>query len=245
MVTIRSRRGFDTSSVDPNKRKPRKVRKTQNTATSPVIFDGSAAQSSRESPGLPEQQSDGHDRENSGEPNDANGILDAGADADDETINAETHVVEDSVSNVSGQDATDRWSEINVAEIIPLGSTEPSLRPSVSADVSCSSEKQGLTPSDGPHLSRAQRPAKLRKTDSTKDGNSVMHAPKAGEIQIKSYRQVLIILDSTPASLSLSSGRYRVSKKAKSLLQPKRSATNHVTTSGGSSGKWLSFPHKK
>ena len=59
---------------------------------------------------------------------------------------------------------------------------------------------------------------------------------------IKSYRQVLIILDSTPASLSLSSGRHPVSKKSKSLLKPKRSATNHVTASGDSAGKWLSFP---
>jgi hypothetical protein len=188
MVTIRSRRGFDTSSVDPNKRKPQKVRKTQNTATSPVIL-GSAAQSSRESPGLPEQQSDGHERENSGEPNDANGILDADADADGETINAETHVVEDSVSNVSGQDTTNSWSEINVAEVIPLGSTEPSLRPSAPGDISYSSEKQGLTPNDSPDLSKAQRPAKLRKTDSTKNGSSVTHAkrfthaPKSGETQ--------------------------------------------------------------
>jgi hypothetical protein len=61
-----------------------------------AIANDSAAQSSRESPGLPEQQSDGHESENSGEPNDANRIPDADADADGETINAETYVVEDS-----------------------------------------------------------------------------------------------------------------------------------------------------
>jgi hypothetical protein len=66
----------------------------------------------------------GHERANVGEPNDANGILDADVDADGETINAETHVVEDSAAGVSGQDTTNSWSAINVAEVIPLGSTE-------------------------------------------------------------------------------------------------------------------------
>lgn len=66
----------------------------------------------------------GHKRANVGEPNDANGILDADVDADSETINAETHGVEDSTTNVSGQDTTNSWSAINVAEVIPLGSTE-------------------------------------------------------------------------------------------------------------------------
>jgi hypothetical protein len=193
MVTTR---GGSKPSADPIQRtKPRKFRKTDNTATSPMILDPSAqgstaaiandstAQSSRELQGLPEPHSDGHEHANASDPNNSNEILDADVDADGKTINAETHGVEDSATNVSGQDATNRWSAINVAKIIPLGSTEPSLRPGVSADVSCSSKKQGLTPSDGPHLSKAQRPAKLWKTDSTKDGSSVMHAPKAGEIQ--------------------------------------------------------------
>jgi hypothetical protein len=176
MVTTRRR--LDTSLVDPNRRKPRKFRKTQNTATSPIILGPSAkgstaaiandpaAQSSRESPGLPEQQSNGHERENSGKPNDANGILDADVDIDGETINAETRVVEDSVKNVSGQDTTNSWSAINVAKVIPLGSTEPPLRPGVPGDISHSSKKGGLALGQSRHLSKAQRPKKLWKTNS-------------------------------------------------------------------------------
>jgi hypothetical protein len=148
-----------------------------------AIANDSAAQSSREPPGLQEPRSDGHEHTNASEPDDANQILDADVDADGETINEETHVVEDSATNVSGQDATNSWSAINVAEIIPLGSTEPSLKPSAPGDISCNPEKQGLTPHDSPHLSKAQPPAKLRKTDRTKDGSSVMHAPEAGETQ--------------------------------------------------------------
>jgi len=198
MVTIRG--GFETSSVDPNQRtKPLKVRKTQNTATSPMILDPSAkdstaaiandpaAQSSQESPGLPEQQSNEHERENSGEPNDANGILDADVDADGEIINAETHVLEDSATHVSGQDAMKSWSTVNVT--IPLGSTEPPPGPGIPRDISHSSKKRDLALSKSRHLSKAPRPAKLRKTNSAKDGSSVMHpkrfihAPKAGETQ--------------------------------------------------------------
>jgi hypothetical protein len=218
MVTTRGQ--LDTSSVDPNQgRKPRKVQKTQNTATSPMMLDSSAkgsmvaianhsaAQSSRETPGLPEPQSDGHEHANPFEPGDANGILDTDVDADGETINAETHVAEDPVANVSGQITTDSWSAINVAKVISLSSPEPSLSSSP-GDISHSSEKQGLALGKSQHLSKAQRPAKLRKTNSTKDG---------------------------------SSGRYRVSKKSKSF-QPKRPATNHVTTSNVCDGKWLSFP---
>ena len=127
MVTIRG--GFETSSVDPKQRtKPRKFRKTENTAISPMILDpstkgstaaianDSAAQSSREPPGLPEPHSDGHEHANASEPDDANGILDADVDADGETINAETYVVGDSATNVSGHDATNSWSAINVAK---------------------------------------------------------------------------------------------------------------------------------
>ena len=129
-----------------------------------AIANDSAAQSSREPLGLPEPHSNGHEHANASEPDNANRILDTDVDADGETINAETHVVEDSVTNVSGQDATNNFSAINVAKIIPLGSTEPPLRPSVPGDISCSSKKQGLTLGKSPHLSKAQRPAKLQKT---------------------------------------------------------------------------------
>jgi hypothetical protein len=148
-----------------------------------AIANDSAAQSSQEPPGLLEPHSDRHEHTNVSKPDNVNRILNTDVDTDSETINTETHEIEDSATNVSRQDTTDRWSTINVAEIIPLGSTEPSLRPGVSADVSYSSEKQSLNPSDGPHLSKAQRPAKLWKTDSTKDGSSIIHAPKAGETQ--------------------------------------------------------------
>lgn len=140
-----------------------------------------------EPPGLPEPHSDGHEHANTSGPDNANGILDAEVDADGKTINAETHVVEESATNVSGQDATKTWGAINDAETIPPGSVEPSLGPIVPGDVSCSSVKQGLTPSGGPHLSKAQRPAKRQKTVGTKDGRSVMHAqslihtPEAGK----------------------------------------------------------------
>ena len=211
MVTIRSK--FDTSSVDPNQRKPRKVGKTPNTATSPMILDpsansstaaianDSAAQSSREPLGLPEPHSNGHEHANASEPGNANRILDTDVDADGETINEETHVAEDSATNVSGQDATNNFRAINVAEIIPLGSTEPPLRPSIPGDISRRSKKQGLTLGESPHLSNAQRPAKLQKTK-----------------------------------------RHPVPKKSKSLPQRKRSATNHVTAFGVCDGKWLSLP---
>jgi hypothetical protein len=173
-----------------------------------AIADDSAAQSSREPLGLPELHSNGHEHANASKPGNANGILDADVDADGETINEETHVAEDSVINVSGQNTTNSWSAINVAEVISLTSPEPSLGPSSPGDISQSS-KQGLALGKSRHLSKAQRPTKLRKTNSTKDG---------------------------------SSGRYRVSKKSKSLLRHKLSATNHVTASGVCDGKWLSFP---
>jgi hypothetical protein len=203
MVTIRKgfRKGFDTSLVDPNRRKPRKGRKTQNTATSPMTLDPSAkglvaiandsvAQSSREPLGLPESHSDRHEHANKGEPNHLNGILEADVNADGETINAETYVVKDSATNVSGQDATNSFSAINVAKTIPLGSTKPPLRLSVPKDISHSSKKGGLALlSESRHLSKARRRPKLQKTTSTKDGSSVMHpkrfvhTPKAGGTQ--------------------------------------------------------------
>jgi hypothetical protein len=216
MVTIRG--GFETSSVDPTQQtKARKSRKTQNTATSPIILDpsakgsaaiandsaaianDSAAQSPREPSGLPEPHSDRHEHANASVPDDTNGILNADVDAGGKTINAETH--EDSATNVSGQDATNNFRAINVAEIIPLSSIEPPLRPSIPGDISRRSNKRGLTLGESPHLSNAQRPAKLRKTE-----------------------------------------RHLVPKKSKSSLQPKRSARNHVTASSVCDGKWLSFP---
>ena len=69
-------------------------------------LNGLAAQSSLKSLGLPEQQSNKHKRENLSKPNNANGILDVGANANSETINAKTHVVKDFVLNVCRQDTT-------------------------------------------------------------------------------------------------------------------------------------------
>jgi hypothetical protein len=203
IVTIRKgfRKGFDTSLVDPNQRKPRKSRKTQNTATSPMTLDpfakgsvaianDSVAQSSQELLGLPESHFNRHEHANEGKLNHLNGILEADVDADSETINAKTYVVEDSVTNVSKQDATNSFSVINVAKTIPLGSTKPSLRLSVPKDILHSSKKGGLALlSKSRHLSKAQRRPKLQKTTSTKDSSSVMHpkrfvhTPKAGRTQ--------------------------------------------------------------
>jgi hypothetical protein len=53
-------------------------------------------------------------------------------------------VVEDSVTNVSRQDATNSFSTINVAKTIPLGLTKPPFRLSVPKDISHSSKKGGL-----------------------------------------------------------------------------------------------------
>jgi hypothetical protein len=69
--------------------KPRKYRKTDNTATSPIILDPSfkgstaaiandlVAQSSQEPPGLPELHSDRHEHTNASKPDNVNRILDA------------------------------------------------------------------------------------------------------------------------------------------------------------------------
>jgi len=64
------------------------------------------AQSSLKSLGLLEQQSNRHECENLGKPNNANRILNASVNANSKTINAKTHVVKDSVSNVCKQDTT-------------------------------------------------------------------------------------------------------------------------------------------
>ena len=198
MVTTRG--GSKTPSADlMQQTKPQRFPKTDNTAIFPIIVDLSskgstaaiandlAAQNSPELPGLPELYSDKHEHVNISEPNNANRILDAEVDTDSKTINTETHIVEESATNVSRQDTTETWSIINNAETILPVSAEPSFRPIVPGDVSCSFVKQGLTSNSSLYLSKVQQPAKHQKTVSTKDSRSVIHTqslkhtPEAGK----------------------------------------------------------------
>jgi hypothetical protein len=197
---VTTRRGSKPSSADLTQQtKLQRFPKTDNTAISPIIVDlspkgstaaianDSAAQSSPEPPGLPEPHSDRHEHANISEPDNTNRILDTEVDADSKTINTETYIIEESATNVSRQDTTQTWSTINDTEAIPPGSAEPSLGSIVPGDVSCSSVKQGLTPSSSLYLSKAQLPANRQKTVGTKDGRSIIHAkslkhtPEAGK----------------------------------------------------------------